>query len=291
MKFILKVIIILFFAINSAFAIEEEVEVYSLDNKFGLKCGEVEITEAKYSKLIRLKDKSYLFMYKNKYGIISKTGEILVEPVYTSAVRYVGRFAKLGLRGKYALFNEDGDMIINREYSSIDILFGRMFLVSKDYKYGLITFDGDILLTPVADDIYMPDRNTMKIKYDGEWYEIQKNETNIADFSDGLMNFASEKDNFTITKIVENPVATAGYGIVSTSDYFIKIFSSISPAYESTIDELFFSYGADTASVLIKSFWLAKFPYVYAKNYVNNLKAPNNGPLSEVKSNLKSKIK
>ena len=95
---------------------------------------------------------------------------------------------------------------------------------------------------------------------------------------------------FQITKIAQKPFTSTSYGIVSTSDYFIKLFSSISPSYEETIDELILSHGADTATILMKSSWLVKFPFVYAKNYINNIKTPNNGPLSDIKANLKNKI-
>ena len=137
-----------------AFA-DEAVNTYSKDNKFGLKKGNIEITEAKYKKLIRLKDNSWLFMYKNKYGILDNLGNILVEPKYTQAQRFVGRFAKLGLRGKYALYNEKGEMIADLEYSKIELLYGKMFMVEKNHKFGIISFNGDIILAPVVDDIYM----------------------------------------------------------------------------------------------------------------------------------------
>ena len=101
---------------------------------------------------------------------------------------------------------------------------------------------------------------------------------------------AVENDNFKILQIIENPITSTGYGLISASDYFIKVFSSISPAYEQTIDELIFDYGADTVGILIKSSWLLKFPVTYSKNYFNILKASDNGPLSDVKTNLKNKI-
>lgn len=289
MKLILKILIIALMLIQSAFCSEAYSEVYSEENKFGLQQEDgAKITEAIYNKLIRLGDNSYLFMYKTKYGIISKTGEILVQPKYTQAQRYVGRFAKLGRTGRYGLFDEKGQAIIAPEYSSIDILYGHMFLVKKGYKYGLISFEGDILLAPVADDIYMPEANILKIRYDNEWYEITQVSKDTMELPKDLE--VNNKGDFRIIKLVENPVASTGYGLVSASDYFIKIFSSISPAYESTIDELILSHGADTAAILLKPVWLIKFPFVYAKNYANNFKTPNNGPLADVKANLKNKL-
>ena len=284
MKKLFLLFIMLIFSYASIFA----AEVYSVKNKFGIESNGIQITPAKYTKLIKLRDNSFLFCLRGKYGIISSDGEILVEPKYTQAQRFIGKFAKLGRGGKYAIFDEKGDLIIDREYSSIDLLYGGMFLVSKNYKYGIISFSGDIILAPVAQDIYMPDKNILKVKYDGNWYEIQSKKGELVLPDD--IAFAIDNDNFKIIQIIENPIASAGYGVVSTGDYFIKLFSSISPAYEKTIDELIFDYGADTVGILIKSNWLLKFPVVYTKNYFNILRASDNGPLSDVKTNLKNKI-
>ena len=290
MKKLLLCLICIFMLSGASYAIEELISTYSEDNKFGLIQGEDKITEAKYSKLIRLGDSSWLCLYKNKYGIIDNSGNVLVEPKFTSAQRFVGKYAKLGSRGTYAIYDDKGDLIIDKEYTSIDILYGRMFLVRKNYKYGLIGFNGDILLAPVADDIYMPKPNVIKIQYDGVWYEISQPNREVIEIPNEILSASEMNNNFTINQIIENPITSAGYGVVSLSDYLIKIVSSISPAYEQTIDELILAHGADTASILIKSSWLFKFPFVYGKNYINNLKTPNNGPFADVKANLKNKI-
>lgn len=290
MKKILLLTIFTLLIFQNAWAAQSLTETYSVKNKFGLIKDGQKITEAKYTKLIRLGESSYLFMYKNKYGIMSGTGEVLIEPKFTQAQRYVSKYAKLGAKGLWSLYDETGMAIIDHEYSSIDILYGKMFLVGKNYKYGLISFEGDIILAPVADDIYMPKPNILKIQYDGDWYEIEQKGTEM-DLAGVLPEFNDNNTNFKITQIIDQPIVTTGYGIVSASDYFIKLFSSVSPAYEQTIDELILNHGADTATILIKSGWLLKFPFVYGKNYINNVKAPNNGPLSDVKSNLKNKMK
>ena len=136
----------------------------------------------------------------------------------------------------------------------------------------------------------MPNPYTLKICYDGEWYEIEKKSKGDFELPANIMSLGEEGD-FKITQIVQKPVMSAGYGVISTSDFFIKLFSSISPAYEETIDQLILNHGADTATILIKSSWIAKFPFVYVKNYINNIKSPNNGPLSDIKNDLKNKIK
>ena len=132
----------------------------------------------------------------------------------------------------------------------------------------------------------MPKPNSMIIIYNGEKYEISRNKNEELTLPN---NVRAIKDNseFTITELITKPVATTGYYSVSATNYLLKVFSSISPAYEQTIDELMFSQGADAASIIMKCVWIPKFPIVYVKKYYQNLKAPNNGPLSGVKTNLK----
>ena len=289
MKKLLFIALALF--IQNVFAIENIVQTYSENNKFGLIVDNEKITEPVYKKLIRIGNNSWLFLKKNKYGIISNTGEILVDPKFTNAYRFSGgRFVKLGSKGKYALFNEFGQALTEQEYTTIDILYGKMFLVQKNYKYGLINFDGDIILAPIADDIYMPEPSIIKLKFDSTWVEIEQKNKGTIELPVDLA-LVGENDKFKITEFANKPITSTGYGVISASDYFIKLFSSISPAYEQTIDELILNHGADTATILIKSSWLVKFPFVYTRNYINTLKAPNNGPLSDIKNDLKNKIK
>lgn len=281
--------LILFCILIASKSYGADVTTYSEKNKFGLIEGSQKLTEAKYSKLIRLKD-SWLFLYKNKYGIMDNKGEIIIEPMYSQAERLAGRFAKLGKKGLYTIIDDKGNKIVGEEYSSIGLLYGKMFLVEKRYKFGLISFEGDIILAPVADDIYMPKPNVLKILYEGVWYEIESTSKEGFLLPKDISEIKQSDKTFKVTSFIQNPITSTGYGIVSASDYFIKLFSSVSPAYEQTIDELILGHGADTATILIKSGWIVKFPFVYGKNYINNLKAPNNGPLSDVKTNLKNKL-
>ena len=91
--------------------------------------------------------------------------------------------------------------------------------------------------------------------------------------------------------LVVNTGIMSGYSVVTAADYTLKLLSSISPAYEDTIDELMFSQGMEGLSVFVKLGWIPRFPFTYLKNYYQNFRAPNNGPLSGIKSNLKRQIK
>lgn len=263
--------------------------VYSENSKFGLKgdSGEI-ITEAKYKKLIRLGESGWIFQKGSKFGIMSNNGQILVEPKFNRADRVLGKYAKLIKGDKVGLFDEMGFEILPPEYSSIDLLFGGMFLTSKNYKYGVTDSNGHPVLLNVFDDIYMPKSNVMVITYNGQTYEIEAAGSELVLPTD----VASIKDdsNFKITELISKPGVTTGYYGISATNYFLKLFSSISTSYEQTIDELMFAQGADAAGVIMKFTWVPRFPIVYVKKYYNNLVAPNNGPLSGIKTNLKQKL-
>ena len=97
--------------------------------------------------------------------------------------------------------------------------------------------------------------------------------------------------NFKVTNLITDTGAVSGYSVLTFTDYLIKVFSSISPAHEETIDELMLSQGAETVSIFIKLSWLPKYPYTYVRKYFSNLRNPNNGPLVDVRNDLKQKIK
>ncbi len=262
--------------------------VFNEDGKFGLKneCGQV-IVDAKYKKMINLGESSWIIQHKNKFGIMNDNGDIIVEPKYSRADRVLGKFAKFTKGDKNGIFDEKGFEVLPVEYSSIDLLYGGMFLTCKNYKYGVTDLNGQVILDNIFDDIYMPKPHLMVIVYNGNQYEIEGVKgTELTLPFDKL----ADSSNFKITEIMSNPATATGYYGVTATNYFLKIFSSISPAYEDTIDELMFLQGADAANTIIKFSWIPKFPFVYAKKYYQNLIAPNNGPLSGVKSDLKRQL-
>lgn len=290
MKKLISVLISLFFVFSPVLA-ASDVVVYSNDSgKFGLKDENNNIiTEADYKKLIRLGDNAFIALKRSKYGLISKDGTELVKFKYTHAARLLGKYVKFKNGKGFGLYDEYGKTIIPQEQDTIDLLFGGMFLVSKDYKFGVRDKDGNILIDYVCDDIYMPKPNIMMVKYNGEWYEIEQVKAETLTLPEDIKNIKSDQ-TFKITKLVTSPGAASKYSLVTATDYTLKIFSSISPAYEATIDELMLSQGAEAISIFMKIGWLPKFPIVYTKNYFKILRNPDNGPLSGVKDSIKQEL-
>lgn len=204
---------------------------------------------------------------KNKFGIIDCNGNYLIKPKYTHVERIFGRFAKLGNEKDYGLYNDKGEAVIPPEFTSIDPLFGGRFLTCKNYKYGIYNNKGDLVLDNDFDFIYMPNPKTLRIQYKGNWYEIESITPNEAiKLPDNSVQFNMDNQNFKMTQVFINTGIGTGYTVVTATDYLLKIFASISPAYEQTIDDLMLSQGAETVSIFVKLGWIPKFPFVYAKN-------------------------
>lgn len=277
---------------NTAVHKMSDMVVYSEDNLFGLKdkAGNV-IVPANYKKLIRLGNSSWIIQEKSRFGIMDSDGNYLVKPKYRHVERVFGKYAKLGNENDYGLYDETGKAIISPEYSSIEPLFGQMFLTCRNFKYGIVNEDGEKLLGNEFDDIYMPDPHSIRLRYEGEWYQIESLTQDDIEMPEGIKKVTINDKEFKVTHLVSNTGVFSGYYTLTAADYILKIFSSISPAYEQTIDDLMFSQGADGVSIFVKLGWLPKFPFTYAKKYYYNFRAPNNGPLSDVRYDLKRKIK
>lgn len=301
-KLVLTLFLVLLFSSQNTFAQTQEplkaqltmqdVVVFS-NNKntlFGLKDkSENIVVDAQYKKLIRLGTSSWIINKKNKYGIMDSSGNILVEPKFRHVDRMMLKYVKLGNENDYGVYDEKGEIILPNEYMTINMLFGGMFLIKKNYKYGVADRNGNIILKPIFDEIYMPKPNIMRIEYNGQWYEIEQIAGGEIELPEDVKNIKENK-NFKVTEFVKDPLTASGYSAVTFTDYFLKIFSSISPSHEETIDELMLSQGADTVNIFIKCTWLPKYPFTFAKKYYHNIRTPNNGPLSNVKSDLKKKL-
>ena len=287
-----KVALIIYLLLICNQFVQAESIVYSDNSKFGLKDNKGNIiTKAEYKKLVRLGESAWIMQDGTKFGIIDDNGNVLVKAKYNQAERVLGKFVKFRKGDKYGIFDEMGFEILTVEYSSIDLLYGGMFVTAKNYMYGITDLNGQMILDNIFDDIYMPDFNTLVIVYNGRVVEIKREGQGSVSVPFDIQTIHEDLSTLNFSDITGSPLASTGYYSVTFTDYILKLFSSISPAYEQTIDELMFSQGADTVSVLVKCSWIPKFPFVYAKKYYKNIVAPFNGPLSKTKRSLKQKIK
>lgn len=268
-----------------------DIEVFNDGKYFGLKDkdGNV-IVEPKYVKLVMVGKTGWIVQRHGKFGLMNSKGEYLIEPKFRHVDRLLGRYIKIGNDSDFGIYNEFGDEILPPEYNSIDLLYGKMFLTYKNFKYGVSDFNGNTLIANVCDDIYMPSKNVMKIKYLGEWYEIEDVTAEKLALPETIGNM-KKNSTLKVSDIVADTGAISGYSILTFSDYVIKVISSISPAHEEAIDDLLFSHGVDTVDMIMKFSWVPKYPVTFAKKYYTHLRNPLNGPLAEIRSGLKRQIR
>lgn len=267
------------------------ITVYKDKKNFGLKDSNNNIiVEAQYKKLIRVGRTSWIVQKKNRFGLIDSQDNYLVQPQYRHVERIFGKYIKLGNDSNYGLHDEFGKVIIPHEYTQIEPLFEDKFLTCKNYKYGMIDKTGKVLIENKLDDIYMPSPNTLRIKYNGEWYELEKWKDGDIELPNEIQKVKIDDTDLKVTRLALNTGLMSGYSALTATDYTLKLFSSLSPAYAETIDELMLSQGAETVSIFVKLGWLPKFPFTYAKKYYSNLRNPNNGPFSDLRKNIKRQI-
>ena len=304
MKKLFIILALILLTTTAVYASEEEITsetaapvnaiTFTQDTLWGLKdknSDEV-LVEPIYKKLIPVGTHAWIVQNKrNKFGLINDRGEVLVPIKYNHTDRLAGKFAKFGNSRDFGIYDETGKAIVEPKYSKVDILYGKMFLTYKNYKYGIVGYNGEVILDNEFEDIYMPKPNVMRIKYKGEWYELEQVNAETLTLPEDAMHNYKDKEGLNVYNVVMNTGVGAGYSVLTFSDYLIKIFSSISPAHEDTIDELMLSQGAETVSILMKLTWLPKYPIVYIRKYFDNFRNPNNGPLSEVREEFKRQIK
>lgn len=299
MKRLLILFLIFIITQSTAFCDEQNyttstLNTYSHSKYYGLKdnSGKI-VVNAKYKKLIRVGNNAWIIQKKNnKFGLIDCCGNILIEPKYTYVDRIFDNMVKFGNNNKFGLYNDKGEVIIPAEFSSIEPLFGKRFLTCKNYKYGIYNSEGKLLLDNEYEFIYAPTPKTLRIKYMGNWYEIESiSEEEAITLPADVVKVKFDDKDFKVTQVFINTGVGTGYSVVTAADYLLKMVSTVSTAYEHTIDDLMLSQGAETVSIFIKLGWLPKFPFIYARNYYHNLLVPNSGPLSDVREDLKNKLK
>lgn len=298
MKKILTLILIFFITQITVYSEEidyttDNLTAYSLNNFYGLKDkSDKVVVHAQYKKMIRLGKSAWIIQKKNnKFGLIDCNGNYLVKPKYIHVERLFDKWVKLGNEKDYGLYDETGKVIIPPEYTLIEPLFGLKFLTCKNYKYGIYNAEGKKLLDNEYDFIYNPTPKTLRIKYQGNWYDIEQiSKDEEINLPSDVVRVKFDNKDFKVTQVFINTGVGTGYSMVTAADYMLKVLSTVSTAYEDTIDDLMLSKGAETVSIFMKLSWLPKFPFVYAKKYYNNLIKPNSGPLSDVREDIKNKF-
>ena len=268
---------------------ERDVVVFSEKDKFGLKDKEGNIVAPPvYQKMIMTGKQGWIVQKNDKYGLMDSSGNYLIKPKYRYADRIFGRYVKLGNRNDFGIYNEFGEQLLEPDYSTIELLYGKMFLTCKNFRYGVMDFNGNVLIPNICDDIYMPAKDKMRVKYNGKWYEISDISPDKLEIHEIVDDSSDDMEEFNFKNVLAETGNISGYSVLTLSDYLVKVVSSFSPAHEETIDELILSHGVDTVGILKKFSWIPKYPVTFTRNYFSYLRNPFTGPLSDKRNSLKN---
>jgi hypothetical protein len=88
-----------------------------------------------------------------KWGLIDKTGKIVVQPQYDSIGRYDGKYASFMMDGKWGLIDQAGKVIVRPgEYDFLELFFNGLARVQLAGKWGYINQAGEVYIKPKYDD-------------------------------------------------------------------------------------------------------------------------------------------
>jgi len=119
------------------------------------------------------------FTVDNKWGLITKQGKVLAEPVYDQLdilSKNIMRTLVGSKRynGKYGLLDTTGKVVLEPVYSRIDVDFGnkniRIETRSGDIeRHGIMDMNGKMLLEPVYEEIMELRPGLLRVKLDGKY--------------------------------------------------------------------------------------------------------------------------
>ena len=183
---------------------EQEIELsYEINNKKAIlynmiiasnKSGKMGVVDGDLKSIIGYKyetidfnefAQNFIVSNEDKYGILSKKGNIIVELKYEDieVINYSPLLYQAKLNGNYGILNEQGQVIVNIEYDEIGYNKSLFIIkninnnqdglvVCKNNKYGIVNLKtGEIIVDCEVDKIY---------NRDGNYYvEVQNNEIEL----------------------------------------------------------------------------------------------------------------
>ncbi len=126
------------------------------------------------------------FSTDKKWGLITKTGRVLVPAAYDELnYFYRGLFKSVvrsGYKKQYGLIDTAGKVLLPTDYSEIhfdyqdDKVIDLTTASDRDQKHGEMSVDGKMLLKPVYDEIFDLKNGFIRVKLNGKYGLITRNE-------------------------------------------------------------------------------------------------------------------
>lgn len=124
---------------------------------------------------------SFIFKLKDKYGLLSRDGKLLIEPKYykldyCSNNLYFADIRKDRFcRGEYGIIDEKENIILPFEYSNLKEEGGFIISMKTDWvnNYGLINSKKETIFDPVFQEIFVFKKGFFVLE-DNKWYIVDK---------------------------------------------------------------------------------------------------------------------
>ncbi|MFD0679055.1 MULTISPECIES: WG repeat-containing protein [unclassified Paenibacillus] len=137
----------------------DSISIYSNDymvvkkeGKWGLidKTGQI-VVSPKYTYMGNLSEGLALINQDNRYGFLDINGKVAIEPTFESAKDFKEGFAGVTVRGKMGFIDKTGSIVIEPKYLNVDNFSEGLAHVNKDYKHGYIDTSGKMVIQPIYD--------------------------------------------------------------------------------------------------------------------------------------------
>lgn len=200
------------------------------------------IINAQYKNIIKLQEgykNEYIIINEdNKYGLISTSGTILIEPKYDD-LKYLNNSNLFAVKesGVWKLVSaENGEILINDGYSNIvDAKSDNVIVVNKDGKYGAVTKQNEEKIALQYEDLKYAFSIYYIAKKDGKYGIINSENEVVVNFEYQNMiyvesgGFIEADKTETETVIFDNNLGQKVTGIISeinTDKGYIKVYAN-----------------------------------------------------------------
>jgi len=111
-----------------------------------------------------------------KWGIIDKTGKVLVEPEWDDIGPLAGEgFYMVAREGTWGILKKDGTEIVEPEWEDFRIIGENLYAVMRGGKWGVIKPDGTVVVKLVWDEIGSFLDEIAPVKLNGKWGAVDEN--------------------------------------------------------------------------------------------------------------------
>lgn len=116
-------------------------------------------------------DEYAIVEYNGKYGIVNRSNDMIVKPIYDSITRLFNGFSVIKLDNKYGYLNDEFEVVQKpifknaREFSS-DVTFVQS---NTSGKWGCITKEMELKINAEYDEIYNLYNGFSRVVKDGKW--------------------------------------------------------------------------------------------------------------------------